>query len=166
MLADSAAMTKHGPPGTVLNSRFRGNDTGETNTRFAPTGLCCYGVLLRRTGSLRVSLNSFVQSPKSGGQRGLTARLEQRASQATSLDSRFRENGTMKRCKDTSRRESEDAPHLHPLPSRERGLLASQGCAEGQSPFAGSLRVSLNSFVPSPKSGGQRGLTMPQGTTV
>jgi len=129
-------------------------------------------------GSLRVSLSSLCSIPqdrrsfsggsqirlrRSGGQRGLTAKLEQRASQATSLDSRFRENDTMKRCKDTSWRESEDAPHLHPLPSRERGLLASQGCAEGQSPFAGSLRVSLSSLLPLPprskirlrRSGGQ-----------
>ena len=40
-LADSAAMTKHGPPGTVLDSRFLGNDPPEAD--------------LRRTGGLGVS---------------------------------------------------------------------------------------------------------------
>jgi hypothetical protein len=119
---------------------------------------------------LRVSLNSFVPSPKiedppqeEWGTKGVDGIIREPAAQPTSLDSRFRENGTMKRCKDTSWRESEDAPHLHPLPSRERGLLASQGRAEGQSPFAGSLRVSLSSLLPLPprskirlrRSGGQ-----------
>ena len=39
--------------------KLRGNDTGEANTRFAPTGLCCYGVRLRRIGCLRVSPGSL-----------------------------------------------------------------------------------------------------------
>jgi hypothetical protein len=34
------------------------------------------------------------------------------------------------------------------------------GCAEGRSPFAGSLRVSLSFPLPSPKTGGPRGLIL------
>jgi hypothetical protein len=73
-----------------------------------------------------------------------------------SLDSRLRGNDTTKRVRGT--RPFRWLGGVLPFAGKLRFARATyQVCAEGQSPFAGSLRVSLNSLLPLPPRMGDQG---------